>query len=266
MRGTILRWHRAGFEAFWGWKSGNRAGRPKIDRGLRDLIQRMSRKNPLWGASRIHGELFMFGFQVAQPTVSKYIGAKSEAAAADARRRLRNTIVDCLKFISANWTVPNVNSHVRAHALRPLRRNQLNPTGRTFRRMAQRCHVIFPSLHNAARIVVATLLVTLSSGSVSLARGLRHGAVPALLRRAIFGVLNRRSSSHRLSGDAAPRRFRLRGFCAVVPIRLCGLVSSRYAPGLMVVSPFAPMRRLDVDALFGSSIDPSSSIFVAWKR
>jgi hypothetical protein len=34
----------------------------------------------------------------------------------------------------------------------------------------------------------------------------------------------------------------------------------------MVVSPIAPMRRLDVDALFGSSVDPSSSIFVAWKR
>ena len=33
---TILRWHRAGFKVFWRWKSRNRAGRPKIDRGLRD--------------------------------------------------------------------------------------------------------------------------------------------------------------------------------------------------------------------------------------
>src|SRR5450756_573894 len=47
---TILRWHRAGS---WRWKSRNRAGRPKIDRSLRDLIQRMSRENSLWGASRI---------------------------------------------------------------------------------------------------------------------------------------------------------------------------------------------------------------------
>ena len=47
---TILRWHRSGFKVFWRWKSRNRAGRPKIDRGLRDLIQRMSRENPLWGA------------------------------------------------------------------------------------------------------------------------------------------------------------------------------------------------------------------------
>src|SRR5512132_934270 len=70
---TILRWHRAGFKVFWRWKSRNRAGRPKIDRDLRDLIQRMSRENPLWGASRIHGELLMLGFEVAQSTVSKYM-------------------------------------------------------------------------------------------------------------------------------------------------------------------------------------------------
>jgi transposase InsO family protein len=70
---TILRWHHAGFRAFWRWKSRRRAGRPKIDRGLRELIERMSDENPLWGASRIHGELLMLGFEVAQSTVSKYM-------------------------------------------------------------------------------------------------------------------------------------------------------------------------------------------------
>jgi hypothetical protein len=75
---TILRWHRSGFKAFWRWKSRNRAGRPKIDRGLRDLIQRMSRENPLWGASRIHGELLMLGFEVAQSMVSKYMARSSK--------------------------------------------------------------------------------------------------------------------------------------------------------------------------------------------
>ena len=35
---TVLRWHRAGFRAFWRWRSKKRAGRPKIDRELRDLI------------------------------------------------------------------------------------------------------------------------------------------------------------------------------------------------------------------------------------
>ena len=70
---TILRWHRAGFKVYWHWKSRNRAGRPRIDHGLRDLIRRMSKENPLWGASRIHGELLMLGFEVAQSTVSKYM-------------------------------------------------------------------------------------------------------------------------------------------------------------------------------------------------
>jgi transposase InsO family protein len=70
---TILRWHRAGFKAFWRWKSRKKAGRSKIDRGLRELIRRMSRENPNWGAARIHGELLMLGFEVAQSTVSKYM-------------------------------------------------------------------------------------------------------------------------------------------------------------------------------------------------
>ena len=34
---TILRWHQAGFRSYWRWKSRKRAGRPRIDRELRDL-------------------------------------------------------------------------------------------------------------------------------------------------------------------------------------------------------------------------------------
>jgi hypothetical protein len=37
---TILRWHRAGFRAYWGWKSRGRPRRPPLDRELRDLIRR----------------------------------------------------------------------------------------------------------------------------------------------------------------------------------------------------------------------------------
>jgi hypothetical protein len=62
----ILRWHRSGFKAFWRWKSRHRAGRPKIDRELRDLIRQMSKENPLWGAPRMHGELLKLGFDVAE--------------------------------------------------------------------------------------------------------------------------------------------------------------------------------------------------------
>ena len=70
---TILRWHRAGFRTYWRWTSRHRAGRPKIDRELRELIRRMSIENSLWGASRIHGELLKLGYEVAQSTVSKYM-------------------------------------------------------------------------------------------------------------------------------------------------------------------------------------------------
>ena len=87
---TILRWHRAGFKAYWRWKSRRRAGRPRIDRGLRDLIGRMSRENPLWGASRIHGELLMLGFKVAQSTVSKYITRGRRPPSQSWRTFLRN--------------------------------------------------------------------------------------------------------------------------------------------------------------------------------
>lgn len=87
---TILRWHRAGFRVFWRWKSRNRAGRPKIDRGLRDLIRRISTENPLWGASRIHGELLMLGLKVAQSTVSKYMVPRRNPPSQSWKTFLRN--------------------------------------------------------------------------------------------------------------------------------------------------------------------------------
>jgi len=37
---TILRWHRAGFRAYWRWKSRGQAGRRKIEPELRELIRR----------------------------------------------------------------------------------------------------------------------------------------------------------------------------------------------------------------------------------
>ena len=70
---TLIRWHRAGFRAWWRWKSRNFGGRPMVDRELRELIHRMCAENPLWGAPRIHGELLKLGFTVAQSTVSKYM-------------------------------------------------------------------------------------------------------------------------------------------------------------------------------------------------
>jgi hypothetical protein len=47
---TIIRWHRAGFRAYWRWRSRNHVGRPKVSAELRTLIGEMSRANPLWSA------------------------------------------------------------------------------------------------------------------------------------------------------------------------------------------------------------------------
>ena len=70
---TVVRWHRLGFRRYWTWKSRRRSGRPLISTELRDLIRRMSRANPLWGAPRIHGELLKLGLTVSQATVAKYM-------------------------------------------------------------------------------------------------------------------------------------------------------------------------------------------------
>ena len=70
---TVVGWHRQGFRRYWAWKSQRRRGRPAIRTELRDLIRRISRANPLWGAPRIHGELLKLGLTVSQATVSKYM-------------------------------------------------------------------------------------------------------------------------------------------------------------------------------------------------
>src|ERR1700704_1507114 len=50
---TVIRWHRAGFRAYWRWKSRARGGRPKTPLEIRHLIREMSLANPLWGAPRL---------------------------------------------------------------------------------------------------------------------------------------------------------------------------------------------------------------------
>src|SRR3979409_2547351 len=72
----LMRWHRAGFRAYWRWKSRPRGGRPKTAADIRRLIREMSVANPLWGAPRIHGELLKLGIDVGQTTVAKYMARR----------------------------------------------------------------------------------------------------------------------------------------------------------------------------------------------
>ena len=71
---TVIGWHRQGFRLFWKWKSCHgKPGRPRTSKEIRELIRRMSRENPLWGAPRIHGELLKLGIDVSQATVTRYM-------------------------------------------------------------------------------------------------------------------------------------------------------------------------------------------------
>jgi putative transposase len=71
---TVIAWHRAGFRLFWTWKvRRGQPGRPLVSREVRDLIRKMCRENPGWGAPRIHGELLKLGIDVGESSVSKYM-------------------------------------------------------------------------------------------------------------------------------------------------------------------------------------------------
>ena len=69
---TVVAWHRRGWRLCWRWRSRGR-GRPKLSVEIRELIRRMSRENPIWGAPRIHGELLKIGFDVSEATVARYM-------------------------------------------------------------------------------------------------------------------------------------------------------------------------------------------------
>ena len=54
----------------------------------------MSADNPLWGAPRIHGELLKLGFEIAQPSVAKYVVKRSWPPSQGWRTFLRNHAPD----------------------------------------------------------------------------------------------------------------------------------------------------------------------------
>lgn len=71
---TVIRWHGHRFKLYWRRKSRRRKpGGPRIERVIPDLIRRMSRENPTWGAARILSELILLGHNIAEETVAKYM-------------------------------------------------------------------------------------------------------------------------------------------------------------------------------------------------
>jgi transposase InsO family protein len=72
---TVVEWHRAGFRVYWKWISRAKrvGGRKRVSQEVRALIFRMAAENPTWGAPRIHGELLKLGFDLSEPTVSRWL-------------------------------------------------------------------------------------------------------------------------------------------------------------------------------------------------
>ena len=107
---TVVRWHRKGFKYYWAWKSRHRGGRPVVNRETRELIRRMSRSNPLWGAPRIHGELLKLGIDVSQASVGKYMVRSRKPPSPSWRAFLDNHVKDLIAIDF--FTVPTVTFRV----------------------------------------------------------------------------------------------------------------------------------------------------------
>ena len=71
---TVIAWHRKGWRLWWKWKSRpHDMGRPRVPYEVIELIRRISRENPTWGAPRIHGEMLMLGYSLSEATVARYM-------------------------------------------------------------------------------------------------------------------------------------------------------------------------------------------------
>ena len=108
---TVVRWHRMGFKLYWWWKSrAGKPGRPCIERKIRELIRRMSRENPMWGAPRIVSELALLGHDVAEATVTKYMVRPQKPPSQTWRTFLDNHVPDIAACDF--FTIPTVTFRV----------------------------------------------------------------------------------------------------------------------------------------------------------
>jgi hypothetical protein len=86
----VLRWHRAGFQSYWRWKSRRRPGSPAVSAEIRQLIRAMSLANPLSGAPRVQRELLQLGIDTGQTIVAKYTARRKGPPSQGWKTFLRN--------------------------------------------------------------------------------------------------------------------------------------------------------------------------------
>ena len=111
---TVVRWQRERFRKFWARLSRpnrDRRGRASISAEIRRLNLQMATANPLWRASRIHGELKMLDITISERTVSRILRAVRRPPLSQAWKTfLRNHLG---QIVSVDFfTVPTIRLHV----------------------------------------------------------------------------------------------------------------------------------------------------------
>lgn len=108
---TVIAWHRKSFRLFWTWKVRlGQPGRPVVAKEVRELIRRMCRENPVWGAPRIHGELLKLGIDVGQTSVGKYMLRRHKPPSQTWRTFLENHVKT---LVSVDFfTVPTIRFEI----------------------------------------------------------------------------------------------------------------------------------------------------------
>ena len=111
---TVIGWHRKGFRLFWTWKiRRGKPGRRTIPKEIRELIRTMSRENPIWGASKIHGELLKLGIEIGETSVSKYMVRRRRPPSQTWRTFLDNHVKNVKSMVSIDFfTVPTIQFQV----------------------------------------------------------------------------------------------------------------------------------------------------------
>jgi transposase InsO family protein len=108
---TVIAWHRKGFRLFWTWKVRHgQPGRPAVPKDVRELIRKLSRENPLWGAPRIHGELLKLGIDVGETSVGKYMVRRRTPPSQTWRTFLENHVKTMVSIDF--FTVPSIRFQV----------------------------------------------------------------------------------------------------------------------------------------------------------
>lgn len=105
---TVIEWHRNLFRRYWRRKTYHGGCGNVITQEVKDLIRLMAQENPLWGASRIYGELRLLGYTISKTSVLKLMRRRRTPPTPGWRAFLRNHIhetvgMDMFVVISATF-------------------------------------------------------------------------------------------------------------------------------------------------------------------